>query len=313
MSEPAPGDTHPASAAAAGMLVLTNDAAGRTQADAIATVLAELRGGGDDVELATCYRDADLPALLDQRGDRLLIVVGGDGSLHTTLKHLWRRGESRDCVVGLIPLGTGNDFARGTGIPLDPRDAARAVLHGTPRALDLITDDVGDVVVNAVHVGVGADAAAAARPLKRRLRQAAFPLGALLAGVRARGWRLRVTLDGVVLASGARPVLMAGLANAPSIAGGTATLGPDAAPTDGAFDVTVSFATAPLARLGYALRLLRGRHPERPDVLYRTGRTLTIEGEPFHTNADGELAGPVTRRTWTLHPRAWRCLLPTAP
>jgi hypothetical protein len=41
-----------------------------------------------------------------------------------------------------------------------------------------------------------------------------------------------------------------------------------------------------------------------------TGRTLTIAGEPFHINADGELVGPVTRRTWKIRPGAWRCILP---
>ncbi|MEV1288646.1 diacylglycerol kinase family protein [Micromonospora sp. NPDC049679] len=310
MSQPPTGDTR-RSTAAAGMLVVTNEAAGRTEGDALDAAIDELRSGGD-VEVASCRQDTDLGPTLDRRGDRLLVVVGGDGSLHTSLKYLWRRGEAARCVVGLIPLGTGNDFARGTGIPLDPREAARLIVQGASRPVDLVTDDSGGVVVNAVHVGVGAEAAEAARPLKRRLRQAAFPVGALLAGVRTRGWRLRITLDGALVADGTRRVLMAGVANARSIAGGTAVLGPDASPTDGAFDVTVSFAVRPLARLGYGLRLVRGRHPEHPDVVYRAGRSLTVEGEPFHTNADGELAGPVTRRTWALRPAAWRCVLPGA-
>lgn len=307
-SAPAPGGAT-CGPTGPGMLVVTNQVAGRTEAGTVDAVVSELRTGGD-AELATSHADSELDTILDRRGDRRLIVVGGDGSLHSMVNYLWRRGEAQRCVVGLVPLGTGNDFARGTGIPLDPQQAARLILDGAPRPVDLISDDTGDVVVNAVHVGVGADAAAAARPLKPRLRQAAFLLGALLAGVRAEGWHLRITLDGVLLAGGARRVLMAGLSNAPTIAGGTAVLGPDASPTDGAFDVTVSFATRPLARLGYGLRMLRGRHREHPDVLHRTGRTLTVEGEPFHTNADGELGGPVTRRTWTMQPGAWRCILP---
>jgi hypothetical protein len=87
------------------------------------------------------------------------------------LKHLWRRGEAATTPVGLVPLGTGNDFARGVGIPLDHIEAARLVRTGRPRPVDLIVDDSGGVVVNAVHVGAGADAAVKARPLKRRLRR----------------------------------------------------------------------------------------------------------------------------------------------
>jgi diacylglycerol kinase (ATP) len=291
------------------VLVITNDDAGRTTSESVGLAIAELRSASD-VELVVCGDASEMDDVLNRRGDRALVVVGGDGSLHTAVGHLWRRGEAGSCPVGLIPLGTGNDFARGGGIPLDPKQAARLILHGTPRPVDLITDDHDGVVVNAVHVGVGADAAAAARPLKPYLRIAAFPIGSVFAGLRTEGWRLRVQLDGLTIARPARKVLMVGLANAPTIAGGTAILGPEATPTDGVFDVTVSQATGLLARAGYALDLMLGRHPEREDVLYRTGRVLTVEGQPFYTNADGELTGPVTRRTWTIRPGAWRCFLP---
>ena len=55
-------------------------------------------------------------------------------------------------------MGTGNDFARGNGIPLDIEDAARLVLTGEPRKVDLLVDETGTIVVNNVHVGVGAQA-----------------------------------------------------------------------------------------------------------------------------------------------------------
>jgi diacylglycerol kinase (ATP) len=292
------------------MLVVMNEAAGRIGSGEVAEVVAELETTGT-VHVAACADEAGLNEILDRRGDRTLVVVGGDGSLHTTMKHLWWRGEADVCPVGLIPLGTGNDFARGVGIPLDPAEAARLIASGAAaRPVDLITDDAGGVVVNAVHVGVGADAAALARPLKRFLRSVAFPVGSAAAGIRARGWHLRIELDAVAVASGRRRVLMAGLSNAPTIAGGTAVLGPTASPTDGVFDLTVSLATGPLARIGYAARLVAGTHPQRADVVTATGRTLTIAGEPFHINADGELVGPVTRRTWTIRPGAWRCILP---
>jgi diacylglycerol kinase (ATP) len=169
-------------------------------------------------------------------------------------------------------LGTGNDFARGVGIPLGHREAARLIRTGQPRPVDLIVDDTDGVVVNAVHVGAGAEAALISRPWKRRLRTAAFPLGAISAVFLVEGWRLRVEVD-----------------------------------------VTVSLATGRLARVGYSLALLRGRHPERSDVIHASGTTVTISGSPFHLNADGELSGPVRRQwpwQWPVVPGGWRCVLP---
>ena len=271
--------------------------------------MGELSRDGQ-AEVVECDDESMIDEVLDRRAGRRLVLLGGDGSLNTMLRYLWRRGEAADCPIGVVPLGTGNDFARGVGIPLDPVAAARLAVTGHPAPVDLIADDAGGVVVNAMHVGVGAEAAASAKPLKPYLRSAAFPLGAVVAGVRARGWRLRIEVDGRPVTSGRRRVLMAGLANAPTIAGGTAVLAPGASVTDGRFDVVVSMAVGPLARIGYALRLIRGTHPGRDDVLRRPGRTLTIAGEPYYVNADGDISGPVRRRTWVIRPGAWRCVLP---
>ena len=291
------------------MLVVTNEMAGGTGRDTVAEVVAVLETAGP-VELIECSSVSQLDTVLDHRAGRTLVVAGGDGSLNTTLGCLWRRGETAQCPIGIVPMGTGNDFARGVGIPLDPALAAKLVVSAVPSPVDLVTDDAGGVVVNAMHVGAGADAAARAKPLKPYLRIAAFPIGAFMAGVRAPGWRLRVEVDGRAVVGGRRRVLMAGLANAPSIAGGTALLAPEASVTDGLLDVIVSTAIGPLARAGYALRLVRGTHGERDDVVLLTGRTLTISGDPFYTNADGELAGPFRRRVWTVQPGSWRCILP---
>jgi diacylglycerol kinase (ATP) len=291
------------------MLVLTNDLAGRTEADAVAAAVQVLETAGP-VEVVTCHHEADIEVLLDRRGEQTVVVVGGDGSLHTFLRHLWQRQETATCPVGLIPLGTGNDFARGMSLPIDAVEAAKLIVQGTPQPVDLLVDDDGGVVVNAVHVGAGAEAAKAAKPLKPWLRIAAFPIGAVLAGATAKGWRLHVHVDGTVVADGRRRVLMAGVANARTIAGGTAELGPGASPEDGVADVSVSFAVGPLARIGYALALRRGKHPERDDVRQLRGREVEISGGPFYVNADGELTGPTDHRRWRLMKGAWRLVFP---
>src|SRR5690349_8496855 len=105
------------------MLVVTNDLAGRTEEEPILAAVAVLEEAGP-VERVVCGAESDLNAILDRRGDRTLVMVGGDGTLHTAVRALWRRGEAAACPVGLIALGTGNDFARGVGIPLEPVEAA---------------------------------------------------------------------------------------------------------------------------------------------------------------------------------------------
>ena len=74
-----------------------------------------------------------------------------DGVLH-------RRHDLSKAVIGLLPLGTGNDFARAMEIPLDAEEAARVLVDGEIRPVDLIVDELGGVVVNNVHVGAGAQA-----------------------------------------------------------------------------------------------------------------------------------------------------------
>ncbi|MET8338274.1 diacylglycerol kinase family protein [Streptosporangium canum] len=284
------------------LLAIYNEEAGGVDDAARTAVLEVLRGGADVVEAPAGQKDLD--EMLDAHPGRDVVVLGGDGSLHVTVAALHRRGELDVRTVGLVPLGTGNDFARGLGIPLDPEVAARIVLAGRPQPLDLLVDDEGGVVVNAVHLGVGAEASEQAKPLKPKLGRFAYAVGGLLAGVRSPGWRLRVTVDGRPLAEG-RPVLMAGIGNGVTIGGGT-PLTPGARPDDGMVEVVVALTTGPVDRLVYALRLRRGTHPELRDVVTGRGREVAVEGEPVPVNADGELTGPTTRRRWTVAPAAWR-------
>ncbi|GAB3198824.1 diacylglycerol kinase [Nocardioides hungaricus] len=290
------------------LLVITNAEAGTADEEGLAAALAVLRERAS-VEVASTSRPGELDGVLHRAGSRRIVVAGGDGSLHAVISALHRRQELESAVLGLLPLGTGNDFARGVDIPLDIEEAARVVRDGVPTPMDLVVDEVGEVVVNGVHVGVGAEASRRAAGLKRRVGRLGYPVGALLTAVDPPTVRLRVEIDGEVVCDLDDPVLQVAVGNGPSVGGGT-RLTPEADPRDGRVDVLISRSTGPIARLLYAVRLGFATHHRREDVTYRRGRTVSVSGGPFWCSADGEVYGPERRRTWRVEPAAYRMVLP---
>ena len=178
--------------------------------------------------------------------------MGGDGTMHAVVAALLTSGRLADTPVALVPLGTGNDFARGLGIPLDPVEAAQQLLTVSPRPLDLVVDDEGGVVVNAVHVGVGVEAAVEAHGLKSRYGRFGYVLGAVRTGFVTPGLFLRVVVDGEVVTDGGVRVLQVAIGNGRFVAGGVPLL-PAAVADDGRVDVVVSFAMSTPRRFVYAL------------------------------------------------------------
>ena len=247
-----------------------------------------------------------LDAVLAELEDRVPVVAGGDGSLHLIVNRLRRLGALDRVAVGLLPLGTGNDFATAVGLPLDAVAAAQSLATGRRRRFDLLEDDTGTVVVNAAHLGLGAEAAAAAAGGKARLGPLAYALGALLAGAREEGCTLQVSVDGAACPTDG-PLLMVAVANGPSIGGGT-PLCPPARPDDGILDVVLVADTGAAARLGFARALRAGTHLDRDDVRHLRGTSVRISGEPVPEDADGELRGELTTRRYRVLPGAWSLL-----
>lgn len=277
--------------------------AGEKEVEAVAGVLA----GHGPTELVRTAGVDELDRALDRLGGRALVVAGGDGTLHVVVQRLWGRGALGHTTLGLVPLGTGNDFARAVGVPLDPLEAASAVGDASPRRLDLMVDDSGGVVVNVAHVGLGADAAQGATVLKGRLGPLAYPLGALLAGVRDPGWEIEVRVDDAPLGRGA--VLMVGIGNGRTIGGGT-PLCPDASPEDGLLDVVVVNATGHAERAAFAAALRHGRHLDRHDVHHARGGQVRLSGEPVCHDVDGEVSEELTERAYRVVEGAWSLLAP---
>jgi YegS/Rv2252/BmrU family lipid kinase len=294
--------------------LLVNADAGSATDDAVDDAAASFRAGGVHVAVRPTSSPDDVAAVVsDLADDDVLVVCGGDGSVHVAVAAADAAGELGRVTFAVVPLGTGNDLATALGTPQDPARAASALLAGTTRPTDLLRSAAGAVCVNALHLGVGVDAAARAADLKDGLGDVAYPLGALAAGAGRLGWSLEVEVDGVPVrpaGGGDDDVLLVAVCNGPTFGGG-ARVAPDASPDDGLLDVVVSTATGPTARAGLAAALVRGRHLDRDDVALARGTEVTVRGDACAANVDGELDEEERgEHAWRVDPGAWRLVRP---
>jgi YegS/Rv2252/BmrU family lipid kinase len=232
----------------------------------------------------------------------LLLVFGGDGTVHEVVNGLPLPAHQDGTLIGLLPAGTGNDLARGLGLPPEPVAAARALLDGRPRPVDVL--DCGPRrAANGINAGFAAAATEVLSPrVKRLLGPAAYVVGGLRAGVRPPTWPARVEVDGRVVDGEALAVVVG---NGGSFGGGRRLL-PDADPGDGLLDVLVVPAAASKASLARALAMDR-RLPDDlprlrgPSATVATAMPCRLDGEPAPT--PGSVA---------VVPGAWRVLAPAA-
>jgi YegS/Rv2252/BmrU family lipid kinase len=293
------------------LLAIANADAGSSDDAAVDEVVQALTGEVD-LELVRTSSPNDLAeALAERPALDGVVVLGGDGSLHAVVQALRDAGRLGDVVVGLVPLGTGNDFAATLALPTAPAEAAHVIARGRTQAVDLVVDGDDDVVVNAAHIGIGAEAAAAARPWKKALGPVGYAVGAALTGLRGLttpGARLRITVDGETLTR-KEPVIQVAVGNGRYVGGGAPLL-PRADPSDGLIDVSVSYTESPRRRIAYAFSVRRGEHHRRDDVVYLRGTSVDVRGDALRCTSDGELTEPSTHHTWRIEPGALTMYVP---
>ena len=291
------------------LLAIGNASAGSATDEARDAALRVLREHHDVTLVTTSSPDDLAEALADHDDVGTVVVLGGDGSLHAVVAALHAAGRLADVTVGLVPLGTGNDFARTLELPTDAAAAAEGVAAGKEQALDLILDADDTVTVNAAHLGAGTEAAIAAQPHKKRFGPIGYAIGALVSGFRVQGKHLTITVDGDRVPDRGR-VLQVAVGNGRFVGGGAALL-PEADPSDGLMDVAVVFSHTRRQRLMYALSLGLRRHHHRDDVDYRRGTEVSVEGDAeLQCTNDGEIAEPFRTHAWRVEPGALRMMVP---
>src|SRR6185312_9220033 len=222
-----------------------------------------------------------------------VVAVGGDGTVHQALQAV----AGRPVGFGVVPAGTGNDFAAGTGVPLEPLAAAdaiaAAVRDGRYRAVDLarMTGTDEEVRWFGAVLAAGFDAIVNERANRMRWPRGPrrYDVAIFLEMVRVRPRRYALELDGVD--HGFEGTLVA-VGNCPSYGGGLRIV-PAADPTDGLLDVLTALPLTRRAMTRLKPRLRRGTHVTDPRVRTFRAKRVRLHSDGIIAYADGERIGPL--------------------
>jgi diacylglycerol kinase (ATP) len=216
-----------------------------------------------------------------------LVVAGGDGTVHRAVNVL--AAVPGAPPLGIIPLGTGNDFARTLDLPLDPLAAADAIETGHVRSLDAI-EVSGDATLTMINAATGGFAGQVTTNLTDERKQSWGPLAyvreaADLAADPPR-WSVTVRLDGG--RERTYEAFNVVVANGRTSAGGI-PIAPKASPEDGRLDVLIVKATEALDRAVIASRILAGDYDREDAVVSRRAKRVEIRCDPaMPFSLDGE-------------------------
>lgn len=249
-------------------------------------------------------------------GAALLVVVGGDGSVHEVATGL--AGVHDPPEIAIVPRGTGWDFVRTFGIPREIEEAAAVALEGDVRTVDL-----GRVVyrgwdgaeslatfANVASAGMSGAIAQRANETTKALGGKASYLWATFA-VFAR-WtptEIRLEVDGERRAARMFDVVVA---NGRFLGGGM-EMCPEAEPDDGLFDVLTIGDVTKRDLVQTMPKIYRGTHLPHPKAELLRGRVVTIDApEPLPIQLDGEQPGTTPVR-FEIVPHALRLRVPPSP
>ena len=278
----------PAGARRVGLVV--NPTSGKNRGMSLGLEVAHrLRAAGHEVldcsdETFAAARDRALGAIA--QGLDVLAVVGGDGMVHLGVN----LAAETKTPLAVIAAGTGNDVARGLGLPVhDPVRAADLVTTGVPRSIDAVrhVDEHGVRRWYAGVLGAGFDSL-----VNERANSWPWPKGQMrynLAVLRElpvfRPIPYAIELDGRRIET--RAMLVA-VANTTSFGGGMRVC-PDADVTDGLFDVMIVHALSIPAFLRVFPKVYSGTHITHPAVEIQRARRVRLEASGIHSQADGEM------------------------
>lgn len=256
----------------------------RLAANGIDGDLTLTEGPGHAIEIA---REASLA------GCKVVVAAGGDGTTNEVINGLMQAKEKGGgAALGVIGLGTGNDFMYAAGIPEDLGRACRCLAQGRRRWIDIAHVRGGDwpcgrYVGNGVGVGFDVKATIEVRKIKRLTGTPAFVLAALKTlFLYFDAPMITVQADDLTLTG---HFLMISIMNGRRLGGGF-YVAPQALPDDGMFDLTLAVQTTRLTILRLMAMYMRGTQLAHPSVSGLRARRIVVRAEGGLTShADGEI------------------------
>lgn len=285
--------------------------------DHLRVINERLRAGAGDVDIVMTVAAGDAARLASEAaraGYRRLYVAGGDGTLNEVLNGVAEvSGALAEIVFGLIPLGTGNDFARALGLPEDVEEAVGILLEGREVRVDIGTLNDRSFV----NVSAGGFIAEVSEAVDPQLKTVAGRLAYLIGGaqvlldyeparahVQARGGphSFEHELD----------VQLFAVCNSRMVGGGR-PIAPDALIDDGLLDVCLVGAMPTLEFVGLLSSVASGEHVEDERVTYLRASEVELDFDRrVKVNTDGEVL-EADHCLYRVRPRAARFLAGDAP
>ena len=258
--------------------------------------MRETEEAGDGERLALAFAG---------QGCDLVIAAGGDGTASEAADGLLqaRAETARSVALGILPCGTGTDFARGLGLPRDPIEAVKRIVEATPRAVDVgrvsFIDDHGALAsrhfINIASVGLSGATDRAVNADKRKGKvsaKALFYLRTVIEFLRFRFQNVRIIVDDGEPFE-ARVALVSACNG--RFFGAGMMIAPDAELNDGTFDVVIVRASGKLGLLKDLRLLYGGRHRNHHAITILRGHKVTVEpldaGNVPLVDVDGESPG----------------------
>lgn len=272
--------------------VILNPSSGRERGPEYVEILTKcLRRRYESVDMSVTTGDGDAEraaATAVADGCDALFVAGGDGTLNEAMNGLAAGGLLQQIPVGIVPLGTGNDFATALGIPLDVEEALDVLLGGREMRVDLGHVN-GRVFVNTSGGGFIAEASVAVTP---QLKTVAGRLAYLIGGAQALMEFDPVGAIATIQPGGRRiehRLYAFAVCNSRLIGGGK-LIAPEARIDDGLLDVCLIEAMSAIDFVALARKVAEGDHLDDERVHYIQAESMVIELErEVKVNTDGEV------------------------
>jgi len=240
----------------------------------------------------------------------LVVSAGGDGTLNEVVNGIAR--ENCKAALGVLPLGTGNDFARTLGVPINLDPAIEQIMAGKTRAIDLVRV-TSDCIRYFVNVSSGGFSGVVDEKLTPEMKRTWGPLAYLRSAAAAfselRGYATRVALDDAEALE--LDLYKVVVANGRYVAGGI-PIAPEADLADGLLDIVLISERGPAELAILAAQILLGKHLSSDGIIFRRAKKIAISSRPgMWFNVDGELIGKEPA-TFELLPQALRCVVGAA-